>query len=174
MALALAAVPALRVRRLLLRATVAIVAGGVAVALYALVAKLAFGNKLYGIWSVPTVAPFGPFVNKNHFAGYVELAALLAVGLASGLASEARRGPDALSWIESRRARWVVAAWGAAVILILAVAVSLSRGGVVSLAAGLVTFAGLRLGGRAQLHLASGCLRSPPRCTLVAGFACAT
>ena len=161
-ALALAAVPALRVRRLLLRATVAIVAGGVAVALYALVARLVFGNKLYGIWSVPTVAPFGPFVNKNHFAGYVELVALLAVGLASGLASEARRGPDALSWIESRRARWVVAAWGAAVILILAVAVSLSRGGVVSLCAGLAAFAGVRYWSRREKRLA-------PRRLLVAG-----
>jgi O-antigen ligase len=140
LALALAAAPALRDRRVLLRATVAVVAGAVAVAVYALVARLVFGNKLYGIWSVPTVAPFGPFVNKNHFAGYVELAALLALGLASGLASEARRGRDWLSWIESPRARDVVLASGAAVVLILAVPVSLSRGGVASLTAGLATF----------------------------------
>ena len=73
-ALALAAAPALRERRLLLRATVAIVAGGVAVAVYGLVARLVFADKIYGVWSVPTVAPFGPFVSKNHFAGYVELA----------------------------------------------------------------------------------------------------
>jgi len=153
LALALLAAPALRERRALLRASVAIVAGGVAVALYGLVARLVFTNKLYGIWSVPTVAPFGPFVNKNHFAGYVELAALLAVGLAAGLASEARRGPGALSWIESRRARWVVAAWGAAAILILAVPVSLSRGGVVSLAAGLLAFVGLRQWSRRNARL---------------------
>ncbi len=152
-ALALVAAPALRDRRTLLRAASAIVAGGVAVALYGLVARLVFANKLYGIWSVPTVAPFGPFVNKNHFAGYVELAALLAVGLATGLASEARRGPGFLSWIESSRARFVVVAWGAAAILILAVPVSLSRGGVVSLGAGLVAFAGLRLWSRRDSRL---------------------
>lgn len=152
--LALAAVPALRERRLLLRAALAIVANGVLLTLYALVARLVFGNKLYGIWSVPTVAPFGPFVNKNHFAGYVELTALLAVGLAAGLASEARRGPDALSWIESRRARWVIAAWGAAAILVLAVPVSLSRGGVVSLSAGLAAFAALRLWPRLERRFA--------------------
>jgi O-antigen ligase len=147
-ALALAAAPALRDRRLLLRAAVAIVAGGAAVALYALVARLAFGNRLYGVWSVPTVAPFGPFVNKNHFAGYTELVALLAIGLATGLASEARRGDGALGWVESRRARYVVLAWGAAFVLVLAVCVSLSRGGVVSLCAGLLTFVLLRLGSR--------------------------
>jgi O-antigen ligase len=162
LALALAAVPALRERRLLLRSSIAIVAGGVLVAVYGFVARLAFGNKLYGVWSVPTVAPFGPFVSKNHFAGYVELAALLALGLAVGLAGEARRGPGPLSWIESRRARWVVFAWGAAAILILAVPVSQSRGGVLSLGAGLVAFAGLQLWSRRDAALS-------PRPLLAAG-----
>src|SRR6185503_10948695 len=119
-ALALAAAPALRERTLLLRATVALVAGGTAVAVFGLAARLAFGNKIYGIWSVPTVAPFGPFVSKNHFAGYVELAALLAIGLATGLAEEARRDRRFLSWIESRRAKWIVLAWGTAFVLVLA------------------------------------------------------
>jgi O-antigen ligase len=144
-ALALAAAPALRDRRLLLRACVAIVTGATAVALYAIVARLVFGNRLYGIWAVPTVAPFGPFVNKNHFAGYVEQAACLALGLAIGLASEARRGCDWLSWIESRRARYVVLAFGATAILVLAATVSLSRGGVVSLCCGFTAFVLLRL-----------------------------
>ena len=58
-------------------------------------------NKLYGVFDVPTVSPFGPFVSKNHFAGYVEIAALLAVGLAVGLADEARRRSGWLSWIDS-------------------------------------------------------------------------
>jgi O-antigen ligase len=156
LALGLAAVPALRDRRLLLRAAAAVVAGGVAVAVYALVARLVFGNKLYGVWSVPTVAPLGPFVNKNHFAGYVELVALLAMGLASGLASEARRGQDALAWIEGRRARVVVVVWGATAILVLAVAVSLSRGGVMSLCAGVAAFAGVRLWSRRGSRLTSG------------------
>ena len=115
----------------------------------------------------PTVAPFGPFVNKNHFAGYVVLAALLAVGLAAGLASEARRAPGFLGWIESSRARCVVFAWGAAVILILAVPVCLSRGGVLSLAAGLVAFAGLRLWSRldSRLPLADSWSRAAGCCS---------
>jgi hypothetical protein len=153
LALALAAAPALRERRLLFRTSTAVVGGAVLVAVYGFVARLVFGNKLYGVWSVPTVAPFGPFVSKNHFAGYVELAALLAVGLATGLADEARRGPGWLSWIESRRSKWVVVAWGAALVLVLAVPVSLSRGGVVSLCAGLLVFGVLRLWTRGPSRL---------------------
>ncbi len=143
-ALALAAAPALRERRLQLRASIAIVAGAVLVSAYGFVARLAFGDKLFGRWSVPTIAPFGPFVSKNHFAGYVELAALLALGLAVGLADEARKSEAWLSWIDSRRSKWVVFAWGAALVLLLAVPVSLSRGGVVSLSAGLTCFVLLR------------------------------
>jgi O-antigen ligase len=152
-ALALAAAPALRARRHLLRASIAIVAGGVLVAVYGFVARLVFGDRLFGLWSVPTVAPFGPFVSKNHFAGYVELAVLLAVGLAAGLADESRHGPGWLSWIESRRAKWVVVAWGAALVLVLAVPVSLSRGGVVSLTAGLACLVLLRVWARGGSRL---------------------
>jgi O-antigen ligase len=152
-ALALAAAPALRERRHALRASIAIVAGAVLVAAYGFVARLAFGDRLFGVWSVPTVAPFGPFVSKNHFAGYVELAALLAVGLATGLADEAGRGSGWLSWIESRRSKWVVVAWGAAFVLVLAVPVSLSRGGVVSLGAGLVVLGVLRFWARGPSRL---------------------
>jgi len=163
-ALALAAAPALRERRVQLRASIAIVTGAVLVSVYGFVARLAFGDELFGAWTVPTIAPFGPFVSKNHFAGYVELAALLAVGLAAGLADEARHGEGWLSWIDSHRAKWVVLAWGAALVLVLAVPVSLSRGGVVSLTAGLACVVllqvwvrqGSRLSGRGLVGVLAG------------------
>jgi O-antigen ligase len=170
-ALALAAAPALRQRRLLLRTSITVVGGAVLVGVYAFVSRLAFGNKLYGVWSVPTVAPFGPFVSKNHFAGYVELAALLAVGLATGLADEARHGPGWLSWIDSRRSKWVVLAWGAAFVLALAVPVSLSRGGVVSLCAGLLVFGILRLWTRGPSPLSHRALALSLALSLVAAAA---
>jgi O-antigen ligase len=157
-ALGFAAAPALRERRLLLRASIVVVSGAVLVTMYGFAARLVFGNRLYGVWSVPTVAPFGPFVSKNHFAGYVELAALLAVGLATGLADEARHRCGWLSWIGSRRAKWVVFAWGAALVLALAVPVSLSRGGVVSLTAGLACFALIQAWARKGSRLSATCL----------------
>ena len=143
-ALTLLAAPSLGDRRRALRASMAVVAGGAAVALYGLVARLACGDKLYCVFPVSTIAPFGPFVSKNHYAGYVEMAALLALGIATGLSDEARTGPGGLSWIESRRAGRVLLAWTVPVVLVLAVPVSLSRGGVLSLGAGLVTFVLLR------------------------------
>jgi O-antigen ligase len=112
------------------------------------VARLLFGDKLYGVLAVPTIAPFGPFVSKNHFAGYVEMAALVAVGLAAGLADEARQGSGRLSWIGNPRAGRVVLTWGVAAALILTVPVSLSRGGMVSLAAGMIAFAAIRVSTR--------------------------
>jgi O-antigen ligase len=143
-ALAVLAAPALRERRFAVRATLVVAGGGLAVALYGIVARTLFGNLLYGVVAVPTVSPFGPFVSKNHFAGYVEMAALLVFGLAVGLADEARRSSSPLGWVESRRAGRVVLALGAAAAMGLAVVVSLSRGGVVALALGGVAFVALR------------------------------
>ncbi|HSD26084.1 MAG TPA: O-antigen ligase family protein, partial [Vicinamibacteria bacterium] len=143
-ALGLAAAPALRTRRLALAAAATVCGGALAVAVYGVVARTRFGNLLYGTIPVPTIAPFGPFVSKNHFAGYVEMAALLAGGLALGLADEARRSAVALSWVGSTRAPRVVLAGGAAVAMALAVLISLSRGGALSLAAGAATLVVLR------------------------------
>ena len=142
--LAVAAVPALRERRHLVRSAAVVVASGVAVAAYGLVARLVFGDRLYGMLAVPTITPFGPFVSKNHFAGYVEMAALLSVGLAVGLADEARRAAGPLGWIGGRHASRVVLAAGAAATMALGVLVSLSRGGAVSLGAGVLAFVWLR------------------------------
>ena len=169
-ALALAAAPALRERRLLLRASIPVVVGGVLVAAYGLVARLAFGDKLYGFLTVPTIAPFGPFVSKNHFAGYVEMVACLAVGLTAGLADEARRGTERLGWLDSRRAGWIVLAGGAAAGLVLTVPVCLSRGGVVSLAAGLVAFVLIRLSTRRSLPGSPRALAVAAAGLLVVGF----
>ena len=143
-AITLAAAPALGRRRAALRLTVTLVTGGLAVATYGLVARLSLGNRVFGLFAVPTVAPFGPFVSKNHFAGYVEGLALLALGLAVGLADEARRADGALGWAVGGRGSRVVWAGGAAAALALAVAVSLSRGGVVAIAAGATALLALR------------------------------
>src|SRR5437867_814157 len=144
-ALAVLAAPALRHRRPARAAALVIGAAGLAVALYGIVARTFFGNRLYGVIPVPTIAPFGPFVSKNHFAGYVEMAALLTVGLAVGLADETRRSRGLLGWIDSSRAGRVVLAYGAVAVMVLAILISLSRGGAVSLGVGGLVFLLLRI-----------------------------
>jgi O-antigen ligase len=57
---------------------------GFAVSLFAIVQHFTFNGKLYWFVSVPDgAAPFGPFVNTNHFAGFVELVAPLGLALLS-------------------------------------------------------------------------------------------
>lgn len=140
--LALLAAPALARVSTAIRSAAVVAAGGVAVSAYGILARARFGSLLYGHIPVPTVSPFGPFVSKNHFAGYVGMAALLALGLAVGLAS--RRGGG--RWTTSRRASAVVLALVAALAMGLGVLVSLSRGGAISLAAGVLAFTALRMG----------------------------
>jgi O-antigen ligase len=143
-ALATLSMPALRDRRRARRALSAVVGSGVAVAVYALIARLLFGDKLFGMLSVPTVAPFGPFVSKNHFAGYAAMHALLALGLALELVEHAERRNGPLGWLEGRQARRIVFALGGAAVLCLSVLVSLSRGGALALAAGVIVLATMR------------------------------
>src|SRR5947207_9809281 len=66
-ALALAAVAALGPRKHLVRTAWIVVAAGTALAVSAVVARTVWPSLVYGRIAVPTVAPFGPFVNKNHF-----------------------------------------------------------------------------------------------------------
>jgi O-antigen ligase len=140
LSLALLAAPALARASNAVLAAALVAAGGVGLSAYAILARGRFGSLLYGRIPVPTVSPFGPFVSKNHFAGYVGMAALLALGLAVGLA---RRG-GGREWTSGRRAGGVVLALVAALAMALGVLVSLSRGGAVSLGAGLLAFLALR------------------------------
>jgi len=109
-------------------------------------ARLLYGPLLFGRIAVPTVSPFGPFVSKNHFAAYVAAIGLLSLGLAVGMADEARREKAWLSWVRSPRAPRIVVALGATFALVLAVPAAQSRGGALGLVAGLAVFFVLRTG----------------------------
>ena len=99
-----------RVRRL----AALTVAFGVALALIGIVQKAVAGDhawagmKIYGFWTPANLlsTPFGPYVNKNHFAGWMLMAIPLAIGLAIGRAEQAlghARGGwrGALLWLSS-------------------------------------------------------------------------
>lgn len=141
--LAVLAAPSLASPRTALRALSVVAASGFALSAYAIWARARFGALLYGSIPVPTTAPFGPFVSKNHFAGWTEMAALLTAGLALGLADEARRrGRD---WTTDTRAGGVILAVAASLAMALAALASLSRGGTLALAAGACCLIALRL-----------------------------
>ena len=67
------------------------------------------GMRIYGFWKPRNVltTPFGPFVNKNHFAGWMLMAMPLVAGYAAGLAERGMRGVratwrDRVLWLSSR------------------------------------------------------------------------
>jgi O-antigen ligase len=151
--LALLAAPALSRPAPAVRAVSVVAAFGFALSAFAILARARFGSLLYGTIAVPTVSPFGPFVSKNHFAGWVAMGALVVAGLALGLADGGRsRGGD---WTTGSRAGGVILSLVAALAMALSGLASLSRGGGAALAAGAACFVALvawrRRGGRAGL-----------------------
>jgi O-antigen ligase len=97
---------------------------GLAMALFALVQHLSWNGKFY--WLRPntiSITPFGPFVNHNHFAGYMEM--LIPVPIALIVTRAVRREMRLLAGF-------------AAVVMGIAAVTSLSRGGMISLAAEII------------------------------------
>jgi len=166
--LALVAAPALSRPGAALWTAAAVAGGGVLLSTYAIFARARFGPLVFGLFEVPTVSPFGPFVSKNHFAGYVDMAALLTLGLHAGLRDRER---DAGDWATGDRALPVVFALVAAMAMGLAVVASASRGGTVSLAAGALSFAILRWARRSRAR--SSRRGGAPRALVAVGFAAA-
>ena len=116
---------------------------GFLVTVQGLVQFLTWNGKIYWVRKVPPSSPFGPFVNHNHFAGYVEMIIPVAIGLAfymlqgrkafaggpeGGVNGPAREGP------EEDRSRWSKGSLAlfVASFLVVGLFFSLSRGGILS------------------------------------------
>lgn len=78
---------------------IAVIALGVILALLGILQKALVGDhayggmRIYGVWAPENklTTPFGPFVNKNHFAGWMLMALPLAIGLGLGAAERGTR-----------------------------------------------------------------------------------
>jgi O-antigen ligase len=117
---------------------------GLALAVFGLVQHSAWNGKLYWLRPTDAPSPFGPFANHNHFAGFMELLIPIPIGLL-------------LTGSLRAELRWLYGF--AAMMMMLAVLASLSRGGMISLAASLVFI--LLLGLRARRY--SGGRQQPSR-----------
>jgi len=118
---------------------------GVSLALVGIVQKPIFNGKIYGIWQ-PTSAevnPFGPFINRNHFAGWMLMA--LPICLASVLAAVGagghhhRRTPrEWIVWLGSESGHRVFVTGLAAATMGLSLVMTMSRSGITAFALSLV------------------------------------
>jgi O-Antigen ligase len=153
------------VRRVRYLSTSVVLVGSL-VGIEALVQYLTWNGRIYWIRKVPPSSAFGPFVNHNHFAGYVEMIVPVAVAMIFIL-SDGWRGdrsgsqdmiPTGRFALDLRAPRNSEGTWGKVVLLLFATTVllvslllSLSRGGILSsLASGLVLFGLLWRGHRSR------------------------
>jgi len=105
------------------------------VSLFGLVQYLTWNGKIYWFRRIPSTSAFGPFVNHNHFAGYVGLVIPIAVCLAFYAFEQNRFGGSRDEIASERWGRGGLALFAAAV-LVAALFFSLSRGGILSSAIG--------------------------------------
>ena len=111
---------------------------GCVLALVGLVQRVTFNGKLLWFWTPRFYATngFGPFVNRNHFAGWMLLAVALAVGYLFGTLSRSR-GPqrmslrDTLLWLGSREAVTPVLVSISVIVMLCSVVWTMSRSGIV-------------------------------------------
>ncbi|HSB10200.1 MAG TPA: O-antigen ligase family protein [Blastocatellia bacterium] len=105
---------------------------GLGMAMFALIQHFTWNGRFYWIRPTQATSPFGPFANHNHFAGYMELLI-----------------PIPLAFVVTRavRAELRVLYGFAAAMMGIAAVLSLSRGGIISIAAGVVflTFMSVKL-----------------------------
>jgi len=103
--------------------------------------------KIYGFWRPRyRASPFGPFVNRNHFAGWMIMVLPLAFGAAygaweAGASLAAGSFRDRVSWASTPSAGRMILMLFAAAVMGLALILSQSRSGMAGFIAGTMMFA---------------------------------
>jgi O-antigen ligase len=113
-------------------------------------------TKVYGIW-LPYYRgrPFGPFVNANHFAGWMLMAIPVSIGyfcatLSRRLAAVDTGWRQRLLWVSSRHANQLVLMCAAILLMAVSLVMTLSRSGIICFLITLLIVAMLALKRRAQ------------------------
>ena len=96
--------------------------------------------KVYGVWQPINTGslPFGPLINRNHFAGAMLLLLPVTLGYFSSLVARGMRGVkptfrDRLLWFSSPDASKVILVGVAAAVMTLSLVLTLSRSGITGL-----------------------------------------
>jgi O-antigen ligase len=117
------------------RLVVGLVALGFAIALVGIIQRPMFDGKIYGFWEpIHRNNSFGPFVNPNHFAGWMSMCLSLTLGFMSGrfataLQDRARQWRDYIAWASGPEANSLFLLMMAAATMGLALVLALSRSG---------------------------------------------
>lgn len=156
-----------------------IVATGAVVAAIGLVQSVWTNGKIYWTFASGSGSPFGPFANHNHFAGYIELALGLSLGLflvevgrfkeKSGI----HGASGYIAWIfhKDGSGAWIL--FVASFLMIASLMASMSRGGILSFGAAGLIFAlrALWYGKRAEADASATRPRRKLRILIASGLA---
>lgn len=116
-----------------------LIALGVLVALVGLIQTNVQSETIYGFWRQPREGvPFAPFINKNHFTGWMGMVLSLAIGSFAADVSSALRNVkpgwrNRLLWFSSQRASGMMLTALAVAVMALSMVIASSRGGLVGL-----------------------------------------
>lgn len=124
---------------------------GVILALIGIVQQPLYAGKIYGFWvSLEGGTAFGPFINRNHFAGWMLMALPLALGYLCASMARAMRGlrtdwNSRLHWLSSPDANKLMLTAAAIVMMAVAVVLTFSRSGIIALSLSLAATVWLAL-----------------------------
>lgn len=115
-----------------------------AISLFGIIQKYTWGGKIYWLHAIdPRAHPFGPYINRNHFAGYLEMVIPLSFTLFFSrlLRSKAYSGKRGIpAWMGRFNSEQLVFVFMIS-IMILALFISLSRAGIISFFLSMAVFA---------------------------------
>jgi len=116
----------------------ALTAFGAVLALIGFVQKSLSSRYLYGFWQLEIGrTPFGPFVNRNHFAGWMVMAlpltlALLVAGIDQSMQKLKTGWRYRVLWFASPEANRLILVAAAALLMALSLMLTMSRSGIVA------------------------------------------
>jgi O-antigen ligase len=126
---------------------------GAVLAVIGIIQAALWNGRIYGFWTpIQTGLSFGPFVNRNHFAGWMLMATPLAGGYFCGRVARGMRHVKPgwrhhLLWFSSGEASETILVGAAVLLMALSVTLTTSRSGILGLLAALV-IAGWFVAGR--------------------------
>jgi O-antigen ligase len=111
---------------------------GVVLATIGIVQRATFNGKIYGFWEmVQGGTPFGPYINRNHFAGWMLMAIPVVLGyFMARLSSSDSTGPgirNTVIWLSTPQASRMVLSGFAIALMALSLVLTMSRSGMLCL-----------------------------------------
>lgn len=109
---------------------------GATLAVVGVIQEATFNGKIYGFWPlVQGGNPFGPFINKNHFAGWMLLGIPVGLGycfskLTRALRAEGSNFRSKVLWLTNEDANKALLAAFGVLLMTLALVLTLSRSGI--------------------------------------------